>query len=804
MKLFYNKYFKRHIRLMIIILSIVNMISIELLASENQSEISSKDDYAKDAVTRAKKLNEILQKEYEHLGNINSILEYIGQTINRGALKVANKFIAQEWVRHHVKNAREIEKDLTKPLGENQLCLEIHLEKIGKITQNLLFHLNESFESKFRKMKLFSIPEFPNLSLTSKPTVAQLKLMVSNNQELLKKLRKEATNTGLTDLNLFARRIDDLNDRYKVIKRLEMLSIVAGLTSAVIYLIPDSWGFCNKEKNNLFSKCKDFFGPRPIKGKKTGDESHYIVNETQLKLFGKVESFFSDSSTREIASLLSFGIALKFGKQIEDYYDSIKTSFKQSWEKMKGFNMNDENSSYKVIEDLTLDDERIIGFDAEKKILEELADYVVDPEMYDKSNSNPAKSILLIGTSGCGKTLLAQALSGTTNKKMKEKGKAGKFGFVELKWSDVLYGKDGIKTAIEKLKKNAPCFGFIDELHLYPLQANGYSETLSQFLTLLSGMNSENDTKHQVILIGATNRPEMLDPAMLRAGRFGDIIIRCNKPNFNNRKKYFEIMFRRNTIDITKIDIDALTRKTEGCTYSDLDSIVKNARFSARTMAQGLSQRHLQDKIDALVRRIKKDIPYTLLEKKTICAHLAGQSLLYCLPETQPIYKKLEDVTIYGVANKVKEVRLWDKQEARDNYLKDRIKYGAIFTYRPTEILKLQTFDDTIKLSKIKLAGSIAQKIINGNISTTYRMEDKKSAFRLIKKSILNGIDEKSISKAMKDKILEQTYSALSSYETETYNILKKNEAMLKKIADELEINYTLTANDIEKIINER
>jgi cell division protease FtsH len=742
-------------------------------------------------------LNEIIQKTYKCLNSMTNILEYLGQALNKGSIQVSDQESVRDWIKYHITCIRTIEKQLYTPLAEVSLDAEVHLYAIIMNITRLVEHITEQLEDRLQHLVQFKEHNFQVNSISL--SLSDIEILITRTEQLIDQCKTVANEAGLSKINILTRKLDALNTRYQIVPRVFAGTVMAGVGIGLIYclprtLFPQNW--------RLLHTIKDKLGDRP----KTKEDKE-ITDEDYAKLgvLGKFEHTYQKKTTQDILSGLGILGGFALGKDLKQWYISGNSVIKNYWEKLKGFTVKDENMRYQIIEDLTLDDERIIGFEAEKEVLNQLTDYVVDPEMYDRSNSNPAKSILLEGNSGCGKTLLARAISGTTNKKMKEKGKEGKFGFVELKWSDIVYSKDGIKTAIEKLKQNAPCFGFIDELHLFPLQTNGggYSETLAQFLTGLSGLNSESDTKHQVILIAASNRPDLLDPALLRTGRLGDTVIRCNKPNYALRQKYFEVMLKRNLIDTTRLDIPALTRQTEDCSYSDLDAIVKTARFSARTMAQGITQKHLQDKIDTLVRRIKKEIPYTEQEKKTIAAHLAGHVLLYWLPETQPVNKKLDTATIYPTAPRVKESRVWDNRKEREEYHKNKIKYGGLFTYHTNEILQSNTQADLHKLAKIKLAGALAEKLLLKTNGSAYRPMDRLNAFKIIKKIVLNGIPEENLSKSKKEEITNMAHRMLEQYEQEVAQLIKKHESLLVRIASELEHRHLLTIPDIDQIIKE-
>ena len=438
----------------------------------------------------------------------------------------------------------------------------------------------------------------------------------------------------------------------------------------------------------------------------------------------------------------------------------IRLALREQWEKLKGFTPTKPKDDF--VEDVNLDDERLIGIDSQIEELRRLVQYITNPEIYDRSNCGLEKGILLTGPSGNGKTYIARALCGQLNKYSKG---GARYRFKELKWGEVRWSSEGIKTVIEQAKKEAPCVLFIDEIHNLPLQTKEGGETLTEFLTGMSGVNSENDVKHQIILLAATNQPEKLDSALLRPGRFGTII-NFEKPLYDQRKIYFEIMLKLNAIDNKHIDIDSLARQTQGWSYSELESIVKGARFIARTLAKGVAQEHFQQKINKHL-RLRDVVPPTETEKQYIAAHTAGHALMYVLLNSQ---EKLEFATIKGRWPKVKEIDMFnglkEPNQQRQQYQSKKTKYGHVFTYSNTEIMKIDTKEEKEKQCKIKLAGSLAQKLLLGASSYSYRPKDKQKALNEIKSILLDGLLENNLSNAAQNELNQQASELLKKQRT--------------------------------------
>ena len=334
--------------------------------------------------------------------------------------------------------------------------------------------------------------------------------------------------------------------------------------------------------------------------------------------------------------------------------DHLRPKVRNYWNGLKGIQVSND-IGYKY-PDITLDDPRLIGLESQIKQMRNIVQYIADPESYDRSNSNLEKGILLTGPSRSGKTLLAEAVGGTRNEIQRAKGDSKRFKFSTIKWDDIRWTPDGIKTIIKDAKADAPKVLFIDEIHNLPLQTkDGAGEVLTQFLTMTEVLLGES-----VIVLAATNRVYLLDDALLKPGRFG-LVINFEEPTFANRKKFFEVYFKENAIDAREFDIESLARQTAGASYGDLVSLFKNARFAARQDGRSVNQNDFLQKIYRQIYRIQLDrvLPLNDDEKRLIAVHQAGHAFLYMLYESE-IQEIPECVTIRGKWRKIVETRFFD------------------------------------------------------------------------------------------------------------------------------------------------
>ncbi|MHB9148447.1 MAG: AAA family ATPase, partial [Candidatus Amoebophilus sp.] len=646
------------------------------------------------------------------------MLDFLAQAINKGTIQVKNSAKAKNWIAQHQHNIMLLQQ------FPDILTIE-YINKLALGAKLLLLNINNALDNKLDQVKSLSIEDTLKKSRLKQVDLKEISISYSENKALLNTVYKKSSTVGLTTINILARQIDALNEKYQIVSRLKPVIKYGGLAIggllAYAYLsdndiLPEVKAKKAKEKKenkndastqteepditdinvadpavskqnkaqeieenkknastqlesnstdnytnqSLFKKIstgaivgiKSWLGQKPDFKDKHAQEPE---NKDQLKVIGRAHSWISKNKDAAILGSILSTMATRFIlPDLEDKYNNIQRNLSKYWEQLKGYKIPiNDDSRYEVEETITLEDERLIGLESQIAQLKDLALYITEPDMFDRQGVSLGKGILLVGPTRCGKTLTARALAGTINRILKAKGSKRKFGFKEVKFSEAVWRNDGIKNLIEDARQNAPCVLFIDELHNLPLQSNSEfgNRPLNEFLTGMSGINSENDAKQQVIILGATNKPELLDSALLQPGRFGTLI-HFEKPDFEKRKQYFNIMFKRNIIDSSQFDIDLLAQHTEGCSYGDLDEILRDPRFVARKQAKRLTQEFILDKIHSHVHRLRKELPLIEQEKKIVAAHQAGKALAHAIlqPESKMIL-----VSIQGAIPQIQE-----------------------------------------------------------------------------------------------------------------------------------------------------
>ncbi len=452
--------------------------------------------------------------------------------------------------------------------------------------------------------------------------------------------------------------------------------------------------------------------------------------------------------------------------------------------------------------EVTFDD--LVGLNHVKSYFKLLVDYLENPESFDRQKLTPQKGCLLVGPTRTGKSFSVAALHGEVKRMLKRNKRDAQFEFIEL--PAALINREGISILLQIIKYHAPCVVFIDEIDLLNLQRTGKNETLSEFLTSMSGALESTDPKKQVIIIAATNKPENLDVALRQPGRFGKEL-RFEYPSFKERKEFLKHKLKKLSLNMNNFGIDKLARETDGKSYEGLKALIDHAVLKARLHGQMISQDHLEETLDQEVRRVLlediKDVPEH--EKELLATHFAGHALALTLLDA---HTQLAKVTIKPVMTKIKEEligkQLWQgafgKKQSKEQ---ERYEYGSIFTYRKQDTVNMLSYDEKIKLIKANLAGNIAEQILLGSCSYSCHTEDKEKALEMATAITFEGIDPEHLPKHIKKERYNKALDLLATCEKEIKKLLEKYKEALQNIAQELKELGTLSADEVQEIIDD-
>ncbi len=349
----------------------------------------------------------------------------------------------------------------------------------------------------------------------------------------------------------------------------------------------------------------------------------------------------------------------------------------------------------------------VAGADEAKQELEEVVEFLKHPKKFNDLGARIPKGVLLYGPPGTGKTLLARAVA----------GEAG-VPFFSISGSDFVemfvgVGASRVRDLFDQAKKNAPCIVFIDEIDAVGRQrgagvGGGHDEreqTLNQLLVEMDGFAANEG----IIIIAATNRPDILDPALLRPGRFDRQIV-VDKPDVRGRLAILKVHTKGKPVD-SDADLDILARRTPGFTGADLSNLVNEAALlSARHNRKTINMASLEESIERVMAgperksRIMSD-----KEKRLTAYHEGGHTLVgMLLPNADPVHK----VTIIP-----------------------RGRAGGYTLMLPKEDRSYETRSELMDELKTLLAGRVAEEVILKEISTGAQ-SDIQRASRIVRNMI--------------------------------------------------------------------
>ena len=437
----------------------------------------------------------------------------------------------------------------------------------------------------------------------------------------------------------------------------------------------------------------------------------------------------------------------------------------------------------------------VAGIDEEKEELQEIVDFLKNPKKYTDMGARIPKGVLLVGQPGTGKTLLAKAVA----------GEAGVPFFI-ISGSDFVemfvgVGASRVRDLFEDAKKNAPCIVFIDEIDAVGRQrgaglGGGHDEreqTLNQMLVEMDGFSANEG----VIVLAATNRPDVLDKALLRPGRFDRQIV-VPAPDVKAREQILEVHARKKKL-ADDVDLNIIAKNTSGFTGADLENILNEAALlAARRDKQEIGEREIEDAmVKVTMGPEKKTRVRSDKEKKLVAYHEGGHAVVSRYLKTQ---------------DPVHEISIIPRGMA-----------GGYTMYRPTEdksfISKTEMLENIVSL----LGGRASEELVLGDISTgasndieratqiaksmvtKYGMSDRIGTITLGSDNdeVFIGRDwghEKSYSEETAGVIDEEVKKIIDNAYAEAKNILREHRDKLDRVAEVLVEKEKITGEEFDQI----
>jgi cell division protease FtsH len=445
---------------------------------------------------------------------------------------------------------------------------------------------------------------------------------------------------------------------------------------------------------------------------------------------------------------------------------------------------------------VTFDD--VAGIEEAKQELREVVDFLKSREKFQALGARIPKGMLLIGPPGTGKTLMARAIA----------GEAG-VPFFSISGSEFVemfvgVGASRVRDLFDQAKRNAPCIIFIDEIdavgrHRGAGLGGGHDEreqTLNQILVEMDGF----DTNTSVIVIAATNRPDILDNALLRPGRFDRRIV-LDRPDINGRTAILKIHAKGKPL-ADSVDLEAIAKQTVGFSGADLANLVNEAAIlAARRDKKAIDTQEFEESIDRVIAGPeKKSRRISPKEKEITTYHEAGHALVArMLPNADPVHK----ISIVARGMSLGHTR---QLPAEDRYLMTRSQFRDMLAtllggHGAEELIFGEL--STGASDDIKRATDLAHKMV-----TEYGMSDKLGprTFGNKQEMVFLGreiSEQRDYGDKIADLIDDEVHTIINqAYET-AKNILVKNKARLNYIAKKLVAQETLEGEELEAIFTQ-
>ena len=438
----------------------------------------------------------------------------------------------------------------------------------------------------------------------------------------------------------------------------------------------------------------------------------------------------------------------------------------------------------------------VAGEDEAKESLTEIVDFLHNPGKYTKIGAKLPKGALLVGPPGTGKTLLAKAVAGEAH-----------VPFYSLSGSDFVemfvgVGASRVRDLFKQAQESAPCIIFIDEVDAIGKSRDSRfgggnderEQTLNQLLSEMDGFDSSKG----LLVLAATNRPEILDPALLRPGRFDRRII-VDKPDLKGRVDILKVHAKDVLLDDT-VDLDAIALATSGAVGSDLANMInEGAILAVKNGRHAVSQKDLFEAVEVvLVGKEKKDRVLNKEERRIVSYHEVGHALVSALQkDAEPVQKITIVPRTMGALGYVMHV------PEEEKFLNSKKELHAMLVgYLAGRAAEEIVFDSitTGAANDIEQATKVARAMI-----TQYGMSDKFGLIGLATKEdqYLSGRMVMNCAEATSSQIDEEVMKMLKEAYEEAKNLLMENRDIMDQIAEFLIERETITGKEFMKIFRE-
>lgn len=729
------------------------------------------------------------------LGTTRSKIGEIIALLNNGHLKTIknNKKI----VAYFTSLTEELRHAQSVPLdGDN---LELLARNLLILNEAILDYVTQMVSKNFRSFKAIPLKklitqyvEKRTPDIVEEPLEEIQKKAIAMHQTLTQKI----ASVGLTLFNIAYRKFDDLF--IDPIITYDLVPYGLGLASLTAAGLVAYWKHANdsfKQSGYVPQTVKDALGnapktPMPLKHPQTGvplldRDGLPRFTDAPMTSLGKVADYLTNGQNLMFAS-----IATGYHKDwfMKEWETTIKPAIANKVQVMRnrlkgGIHLSiADKMDNKTINPVLFKD--LIGIDYVVEEFKKIVEYMKDPELYCQLGLKPEKGYLLIGPPRTGKTMSVHALAN-------ELKLVAPHTRIIIVSPSTLWREGGIKGLFESARKQAPCILFMDEIDLLHLQRSTNSHVLFELLTAMSGLAENQDPRHQVIVIAATNRPETIDFALRQPGRFGRDI-RFQLPCLEIRER--TIIRRLQKLACTQFAnaeevVHRIALATAGASFEALNQLVDDAFTQARVSHEPLGEKHLEYALNTGYRNITMHLHEQIAESEMMrmAVHFAGQALAVHLLDSMA---KLSLATIFPVKTVLREEAYYHipkgtKEAGSDQ---DRYQYGSIFTYKEQDSVNILAGAELAAECKMHVAGIAAEEVVFGSATHTCNSGAMGHALKTARSIGFEGISALNLSKDEQNRRERVATDYVAQCKKEIHSLLTQpqNKAKLMTLAKAL------------------
>lgn len=722
----------------------------------------------------------------EHTQTIGWSIQQLFQTINAGKLK-----LTPEQKKQVIEELSQIQ-EFTNMMIE-QLFVQTTQEALCQgilINHVLINYLTHALSTDLTKIQASSFMN--QLSKRSGSPIQQESILqlAEINQEKLNDLVALTEHVGLNWYNNF----------YRGLKKYHAYTIAKGIGIAALTTIAAGYVACQCEIDTNNSWYNKWIGQRPHEWREGGyytykteqnTTGNFVKKTVDIQEFTPFQKLTTVSENLQKAGIVTVGALLavnlkdlfswmysdsyawmkeKSGKALKDYDQKLQGTAKQ-------------NVSKNGYEKVYFKD--MVGCEELEELAKKIANFMKHPERYERAQIEEHRGILLFGPPQTGKTLFAKALRTLIED---EFGDDKDLHFIDAKALRDVHGWT-IEYIFWYASFYAPCIIFFDEIDLIGTNRDKSPEQTAQLLTCMQGVDM---TTKQMIVIGATNRPEQLDTALLVDGRFGKII-HIEYPKYKDRKTYLEQQLAKRCINLSPEYIDYIAQETEGCSYNNLKRIITEAYILSSIETRQVTQQDFEKTLDTEVRKIQPAKTMSESERKIVATYQAGKAVARHILQTMqevvkitinPVIKEVKTTNV-GLVIDSKAEKSSENDKLIDNKKEQRIKLGEVFTKCTANHSDLLSNKEQEKECMALLAGSAALQLLLNDSYCQCNKQDRAEVMHIIYNMISNG-------EKVDDKLKAQALAIKDQYEKQIFALLQQHKPLLEKVVNELIANTTI------------